>query len=171
MAYIYLENDAEYVSIKSTEFNDVFGIKNLEFEKKISFLKQALKDSGLRNVNLIINISLLLKRFNDFDDSLFERDDIYFNSLIELVDAKLELQSELDDLRKSIVKYYLSVIKSLVVKNEEQSKDMDNLYFLLLRILSVYDISLMLQKIDISGIEPEFVRCANIIYQDMLKNE
>ena len=171
MSYINIDSKSEYVSIKNTEFNDVLNLREWEFDDKIKFLKQALKDSGLRNVNAIINISLLLKRFNDLDDSIFDREDIYFTSIVELVDAKLELQNELDELKTIIVKYYLSVIKSLVVKNEEQSRDIENLYFMLLRILSVYDISLMLQKLETIDTDIEFVRCANEIYQDMLKNE
>lgn len=171
MSYINIDSKSEYVSIKNTEFNDVLNLREWEFDDKIKFLKQALKDSGLRNVNVIINISLLLKRFNDLDDSIFDREDIYFTSIVELVDAKLELQNELDELKTIIVKYYLSVIKSLVVKNEEQSRDIENLYFMLLRILSVYDISLMLQKLETIDTDIEFVRCANEIYQDMLKNE
>lgn len=171
MAYIDLENKSEYVSVKNTEFNDIIGIKKWDFDGKVGFFKEAIKDIGLRNSNILINISLLLKRFNNLDETLFDREDIYFSSIVELIDIKLELQDDLDELRKNIVKYYFSVIKSLAVKNEEQSRDIDNLYFMLLRILSVYDISLMLQKIDISDIDIEFVKCANIIYQDMLKNE
>lgn len=171
MGYIYLDSNAGYVSIKNTSFDDIFNIKTWEFKDKIDFLKSAIKDEGLRNVNVIVNISLLLKRFNGFDDEIFERDDVYFDSMVELIDAKLELQSDLDDLRKKIVGLYLSVIKSLVVKNDEQSRDICDLYFLLMRVLSVYDISLMLQRIDLSGINAEFVRGANIICQDMMKNE
>lgn len=171
MGYRIFESNSDYVAIKNTEFNDIIGIRNWKVEDKINFFKQAIKDEGLRNTNIIINIALLLKRLNNYDDTIFEREDIYFTSLVELVDVKLELKNELDELRKVIVKYYLSVIKSLVVKNEEQSKEIANLYYLLLRVLSVYDISLMLQKIDLDGIDAEFVKGADIIYKNMLENE
>lgn len=171
MGYIYLDNGVGYVSIKNTSFDDILNIRTWEFKDKVEFLKNAIKDEGLKNVNVIVNISLLLKRFNNFDDEIFERDDVYFESMVELIDAKLELQSDLDDLRRKIVGLYLSIIKSLVVKNDEQSRDICDLHFLLMRILSVYDISLMLQRIELSGINAEFVRGADVIYQDMLKNE
>lgn len=154
---------------KQSASNDVFYLKELSYKEKKSFLTYAIDSKGLKNSNVIINISLLIKQFSNIDETIFERKDIYFNSLMELIDLKIDMKQQLDDLREKLVKYYFGIVKSIIVKNEEQSIHLDNLYFHLMHILSINDISLMMQKI--SEVEDiPFICNAKEIYKNIINN-
>ena len=142
-------------------------IKVISYKDKKDFLVYAIGSKGLKNSNVIINISLLIKQ--GIDETLFERKDIYFNSLMELIDLKIDMKQQLDDLREKLVKYYFGVVKSIIVKNEEQSIHLDNLYYYLLHILSINDISLMMQKINKVEDIP-FICNAKEIYKNIINN-
>ena len=152
---------------KQSSSNDVFYLKELSYKDKKDFLVYAIGSKGLKNSNVIINISLLIKQ--GIDETLFERKDIYFNSLMELIDLKIDMKQQLDDLREKLVKYYFGVVKSIIVKNEEQSIHLDNLYYYLLHILSINDISLMMQKINKVEDIP-FICNAKEIYKNIINN-
>lgn len=88
---------------------------------------------------------------------------------MELIDLKIDMKQQLDNLREKLVRYYFGVVKSIIVKNEEQSVHLDNLYYYLLHILSINDISLMAQKINKIEDIP-FICNAKEIYKNIINN-
>ena len=139
-------------------------MKYLDYDKKLKALKELINNESLKDSKDIINISFLVKRLNQLDNEIFKREDIYYNSLMELIDLKINLKKELEELRKKIVIYYLGCLKSLTIKNEEQAIHINNLYFHLLHILDINDISVILQKVEIKE-EIPFIHNSKEIYR------
>ena len=144
-------------------------MKYLDYDKKLKALKELINNESLKDSKDIINISFLVKRLNQLDNEIFKREDIYYSSLMELIDLKINLKKELEELRKKIVIYYLGCLKSLTIKNEEQAIHINNLYFHLLHILDINDISVILQKVEIKE-EIPFIHNSKEIYNIINNN-
>lgn len=155
-----------------SKFNikDRFNLKALALQDKINFISYCLDDESLNNPNIIINLSFLIRQFNDLTTDIFEREDIYYSSIIELLDIKQALRDKLDVLRRKIVEYYFSITKSISTLNDEMSIDMENIYYNLFQCLSINDISVMMQKVDLSFDKIQLVRNSKLLLKRMIKN-
>jgi len=158
----------DYLSKYSSK--DIFNLKTLSKEEKTKFIVYCLKQEGLVNANIIVNLSFLVKSFRELTTQIFEREDIFYNDMIELLDIKEELKPEIDVLRKKIVEYYFSIVKSLRTINEEMSCDMENIYFLLFQCLSMEDISTMMQKVNFSYDKIKLVRNSKSLLKRIMEN-
>lgn len=128
---------------------DVFvDVSELDYFDKKEFIRFLLSQNGMLNNQVIINLSLLLKKNKGLTKELFTRDDIFFNDYIELLDIKQDLRKELNVLRKDIISIYYSAIKSISILNQEESYDVCNLKFLLMFLLNMEDISVISQLVD-----------------------
>lgn len=87
-------------------------LKNTTTQNKISAFKYALTRDDIIDARMILNLFNLVKIYNTLDDSYFKCDDIFINDIEELLDVKLELQSELKTFAKTISIYFLSLFKS-----------------------------------------------------------
>ena len=87
-------------------------LKGLTTEFKIEAFKYSLTRDDICDPYMILNMFNLIKIYNTLDDSYFSSPVIYINSIEELLDIKLELQSELKQFAKQISIYFLSLLKS-----------------------------------------------------------
>lgn len=95
------------------EHENVFlDLKQLDTEKLADVFRYALKQENLNDPLLILNIINLIKVYNSLDDAFFQSPDIYFDSIEELLDLKLEISSELAEFTKKVSLYFISLFKS-----------------------------------------------------------
>lgn len=92
------------------DFKFVLDIKDLPFETKRDVLKYALTTDNIIDTTLILNIFLLIKGYNTFDDRFFESRQVCMKSLEEFIDLKLALKDELNAFINNLKKWYYSVI-------------------------------------------------------------
>lgn len=98
---------------RQDEHENVFlDLKELDTEKLASVFRYALKQEDLNDPLLILNIINLIKVYNSLDDAFFQSPDIYFDSIEELLDLKLEISSELAEFTKKVSLYFISLFKS-----------------------------------------------------------
>ena len=87
-------------------------LKPLNTELKAVALKYALSRNDLKDPLTTLNILNLIKIYNTLDDSFFEDENVWVNSLEDLLDLKLEIHDELKEFIKQFSIYFLSLIKS-----------------------------------------------------------
>ena len=87
-------------------------LKSLNTDLKASALKYALSRDDLKDPVTSLNIFNLIKIYNTLDDSFFEDENVWVNSLEDLLDLKLEIHDELKAFVKQFSIYFLSLIKS-----------------------------------------------------------
>ena len=81
-------------------------------ELKAEAIKYALSREDLKDPVTSLNIFNLIKTYNTLDDSFFEDENVWVNSLEDLLDLKLEIHDELKIFVKQFSIYFLSLIKS-----------------------------------------------------------
>lgn len=106
-----IETIVEYESQEDCE-NVLLDLKELSTEKLAEVFKFVLPNENLKDPLLILNIINLIKVYNSLDDTFFQNPDIYFNSIEELLDLKLEISSELAEFSKKVGVYFISLFKS-----------------------------------------------------------
>lgn len=92
--------------------NIFLNLKKLNTELKAEAIKYALSREDLKDPVTSLNIFNLIKTYNTLDDSFFEDENVWVNSLEDLLDLKLEIHDELKIFVKQFSIYFLSLIKS-----------------------------------------------------------
>lgn len=87
-------------------------LKGLDSSLIVEAVRYSLTRDDLRNPYMILNIINLIKIYNTLDDSFFENDKIYVNSIEDLLDVKLDLSEELKKFQKQLSIYFISLFKS-----------------------------------------------------------
>ena len=87
-------------------------LKGLDTSLITSSIRYALSREDLRNPYMILNIINLIKIYNTLDDSFFENEKVYVNSIEDLLDVKLDLTEELNKFQKQLSIYFISLFKS-----------------------------------------------------------
>lgn len=87
-------------------------LKKLDTDLKADALKYALSREDLKDPITSLNILNLIKIYNNLDDSFFENENVWVNSLEDLLDLKLLIHDELKAFIKQFSIYFLSLIKS-----------------------------------------------------------
>ena len=62
---------------------------------------------------------MLINGITDIEDDTLEDERLFFNSLEEYVDIKLELKPEIEEFKKKLLIYYLGIVEGLNVKIPE----------------------------------------------------
>ena len=99
-------------NINDTSIFVYLNLRGLNIDLLIEAFRYSMNREDLKNPVMILNIVNLLKIYNSLDDSFFDSDDNYFTVIDDMIDAKLLLSSELQELTKKVSLYFLSVIKS-----------------------------------------------------------
>lgn len=106
LSYIYdYEKSLDNVNI-------LLDLKGLETELLSECIKYSLLREDLKDPVMILNIINLIKIYNTLDDSYFEDENIYVNSIEDLLDLKLEIHTELAEFIKKTSMYFISLFKS-----------------------------------------------------------
>ena len=98
-------------------------LKHLSSELKAEVFKYAFTREDLKDPLTTLNILNIIKIYNTLDDSFFEDENIWFNSLEDLLDLKLLINNELKDFIRKFSIYFISLIKSY---NKMTYTPMDN---------------------------------------------
>lgn len=148
---------------------EILQVKDLEIEDKIRCFKFFLNSDVITNVSVISNIYLLINGITDIDDEALNDERIFFNSLEEYIDIKLEIKDEIDKFNTSLLEYYFGVIKGLSVNLDELKSHIPNTYFNLMPLVTPNLISKLtvkyLDRIDTRKVKPVFN--ANEIYNEI----
>lgn len=137
--------------------NEIINAKSLPAEEKIELIKQCLVHEEITNPSLITNI-VLLSLGGSLDDDVFENEICLFNSLIEFIDIKQEIRSEIAKFNTQLCKYFIGVLKGYSLKLNELKIDMTNLYWAVIHSVSFNNISSLLNKTDFNISEVPAVR-------------
>lgn len=139
---------------------EVLDIKNLSTDDKILCFKYFLGSDAITNVSVISNLYLLINGISGIDDNTLDDERVFFNSLEEYVDVKLDIKDEIDAFNIKLLEYYLGVIEGLNVTLDELKSHIPNTYFNLMPLATPDLISkLMLKyltKIDCHNVRPAF---------------
>lgn len=150
---------------------DFLDIKTLSTEDKVKCFSFFLNSDVITNYSVISNLFMLINGITDIEDDTLEDERLFFNSLEEYVDIKLELKPEIEDFKKKLLIYYLGIVEGLNVKIPELKIHIPNTYYNILHFVTPIFISKImteqLTNIDVNDVKPTF--CAESLY-DKINN-
>lgn len=139
---------------------EVLDIKKLSTEDKILCFRYFLNSDAITNVSVISNLFLLVNGISDIDDNALEDERIFFSSLEEYVDIKLEIKEEIDKFNIALLEYYLGIVEGLNVTLDELKSHIPNTHFNLMSLVTPELISKLMLKyltrIDCHNVKPAF---------------
>ena len=139
---------------------EILDIKKLSEEDKVKCFKYFLTSDAITNISVISNLYLLINGISGIDDNTLDDERIFFNSLEEYVDVKLDIKDEIDSFNIALLEYYLGVIEGLNVRLDELKSHIPNTYFNLMPLATPELISKLMLKyltrIDCNNVKPAF---------------
>ena len=148
----------EYFSNLASEV--ILEIKELPTEDKIKCFRYFLGTDVITNVSVISNLFLLINGITDIEDNALDDERVFFSSLEEYIDVKLEINNEIDVFNTRLLEYYLGVIKGLSVNLDELKTHIPNTFFNLMPLVTINLISKLtikyLDRIENKNVKPVF---------------
>ena len=148
----------EYFSNLAPEV--ILEIKELPTEDKIKCFRYFLGTDVITNVSVISNLFLLINGITDIEDNALDDERVFFSSLEEYIDVKLEIKNEIDVFNTRLLEYYLGVIKGLSVNLDELKTHIPNTFFNLMPLVTINLISKLtikyLDRIENKSVKPVF---------------
>ena len=148
----------EYFSNLASEV--ILEIKELPTEDKIKCFRYFLGTDVITNVSVISNLFLLINGITDIEDNALDDERVFFSSLEEYIDVKLEIKNEIDVFNTRLLEYYLGVIKGLSVNLDELKTHIPNTFFNLMPLVTINLISKLtikyLERIENKNVKPVF---------------
>ena len=148
----------EYFSNLAPEV--ILEIKELPTEDKIKCFRYFLGTDVITNVSVISNLFLLINGITDIEDNALDDERVFFSSLEEYIDVKLEIKNEIDVFNTRLLEYYLGVIKGLSVNLDELKTHITNTFFNLMPLVTINLISKLtikyLDRIENKNVKPVF---------------
>lgn len=147
-------------------------LKHVSVEKKAEIIKGALQYDNLDDPLMLLNILNLVKVYNTLDDTYFQSEDIFVNSVEELLDLKLAIVPELKEFSKKIAIYFFGLVKSyskIAFTPADEHIELPNIFKQLFQLLDIATISSILAKsapfatTDITYIDNAYVYLSSII--------
>ncbi len=102
--------EIDKIQHSQTEYLD---IKKLPTEKVQAALSHMLTLRDVSNPIIILNILNLIKNYNDYDESFFSNQYIYFSDFESYIDIRINLEEEIASFQKDLAKYFFSLFGSL----------------------------------------------------------
>lgn len=150
-------NDTFFIELDPEE---ILKIKDLPTEDKVTCFKFFLGSDVISNISVISNIFLLINGISNIDEDTIEDDRIFFNSLEEYVDIKLQIRSEIDNFNIYLLEYYLGIVEGLEVVLDELKTHIPNTHFNIMPLVTPRLISRImikyLTKIRAERVKPHF---------------
>lgn len=150
-------NDNFFLTIDPEE---VLEIKDLSMEDKVTCFKYFLSSNVISNISVISNIFLLVDGISNIDEDMIEDNRIFFNSLEEYVDVKLQIRREIDEFNIRLLEYYLGVVEGLEIVLDELKTHIPNTHFNIMHLVTPQLVSKLmtkyLTKIDVTRVKPHF---------------
>ena len=148
----------EYFSNLAPEV--ILEIRELPTEDKIKCFRYFLVTDVITNVSVISNLFLLINGITDIEDNALDDERVFFSSLEEYIDVKLEIKNEIDVFNTRLLEYYLGVIKGLSVNLDELKTHIPNTFFNLMPLVTINLISKLtikyLDRIENKNVKPVF---------------
>lgn len=120
-----------------------------EFLEKV--FKFVLESGDYVNPSILTNLLLLIKSYNTLDDSFFESESVFFSSMEDFIDLKMNLKADIRKFNSEVVKFFFSCMKSL---NKFDTSFMDNpveipdLHLSVLMSMDIFTLSSMVSNMD-----------------------
>lgn len=150
-------NDEYFANLNPEE---VLEVKGLTTEEKVQCFKYFLDSEVITNVSVISNIFMLINGITGIDDVEMKDERVFFNSLEEYVDIKLQIRYELDDFNTWLLEYYLGIIQGLSVTLDELKVHIPNTFFCIMPLISLDLISKLmvkyLKRVNAEKVKPAF---------------
>lgn len=150
-------NDNFFMELDQEE---ILQIKDLSLDDKVACFKFFLSSDVISNISVISNIFLLINGISNIDDDTIEDERIFFKSLEEYVDIKLQIRSEIDNFNIYLLEYYLGIVEGLEVVLDELKTHIPNTHFNVMPLVTPQLISRImikyLPKIDTKRVKPHF---------------
>lgn len=150
-------NDEFFINLDT---NEVLEVKKMTTDDKVKCFKYFLNSDVITNISVISNIYLLINGISDIEEEALDDERIFFNSLEEYVDIKLEIKNDIDKYNIRLLQYYLGVIEGLSVVLDELKIHIPNTYFNIMPLINTNLISKImlkyLDRIDCSKVKPVF---------------
>lgn len=134
-------------------------LKKCSVARKAEIIKFALKYNKLEDPLMLLNIMNLVKVYNTLDESYFKAEDIFVNSIEELLDLKLAITKELKEFSNKIVVYFLGILKSYNKMAFTPADEHEELPVVFQNIFNA---------IDISTIASLFAKCGKFSSDDVV---
>lgn len=97
---------------KQGDNNILLNLRGVKYDTILEAIKFSLKREDCCDAWMILNIINLIKLYNSLEEDFFEAETTYFDNVEEFVDAKLDLDEELQDFIKQLSIYFISLLKS-----------------------------------------------------------
>lgn len=123
-------------------------LKNASVDEKVDFFKKTLADEETLLGAVVTTNIFLLVTGGLAEDTVFERDDIIFSSLVDYLDVKHLLRKEIDNFSAEVSKYFIGALKGYYVGVDDFKKPIPNLYFGILNLVNLQQMSKFLSKAD-----------------------
>lgn len=139
---------------------DVLEIKTLKTEDKVKCFHYFLTSDVISNISVISNIFILIDGVTSIEDNTLEDKRVFFNSLEEYVDIKLQLKDEINAFNIKLLEYYLGIVEGLNVVLDELKVHITNTHFNIMNLVTPTLISRLMLKylthISLENVHPVF---------------
>jgi hypothetical protein len=150
-------NDDYFATVNPEE---VLEIKELPAEDKVTCFRYFLTSDVISNISVISNIFLLIDGVSSISDDTLQDNRVFFKSLEEYVDIKLQLRNEIDSFNIKLVEYYLGIIEGIDVVLDELKTHITNTHYNLMNLVTPSLISKLmlkyLNRISLDNVKPVF---------------
>lgn len=150
-------NDDFFATISTEEILD---IKAMDTDSKVECFRYFLTSDVISNISVISNIFLLIDGVSSIDENTLEDPRVFFNSLEEYVDIKLQLRSEMDSFNIKLLEYYLGIVEGLDVTLDELKVHITNTHYNIMNLVTPTLISKLMLKyltrISFENVNPVF---------------
>ena len=140
--------------------NEILNVKEMKTEDKIRCFRYFLTSDIISNISVISNVFLLIDGVSSISDDTLQDNRVFFNSLEEYVDIKLQLRDEIDSFNIKLVEYYLGIIEGLDVVLDELKTHITNTHYNIMNLVTPNLISKLtlkyLTRITVSNVKPAF---------------
>ena len=129
-------------------------LKQKTIEEKIQVLSNYIDNENSNNDLLALNLFLLIKRDNNFDETFFEHEDVIFNDIMEFIDIADALHDKLQVFIETLLGIYLSCLKNCSIDVADNTPTMPTVYLHVLYMMDYITLSkLMLLYNPVSSVE------------------
>lgn len=150
-------NDDFFATVSTEEILD---IKAMDTDSKVECFRYFLTSDVISNISVISNIFLLIDGVSSIDENTLEDPRVFFNSLEEYVDIKLQLRSEMDSFNIKLLEYYLGIVEGLDVTLDELKVHITNTHYNIMNLVTPTLISKLMLKyltrISFENVNPVF---------------
>lgn len=150
-------NDDFFATVSTEEILD---IKDMDTDSKVECFRYFLTSDVISNISVISNIFLLIDGVSSIDENTLEDSRVFFNSLEEYVDIKLQLRSEMDSFNIKLLEYYLGIVEGLDVTLDELKVHITNTHYNIMNLVTPTLISKLMLKyltrISFENVNPVF---------------